>query len=83
MKLFSVYDKAVGAYMPMFPARVRGEAMRMVEDAARDPQGQFAKHLLDYVLYEIGEFDEGTGRFAQSDDHPQMIVHLSEFAREG
>ena len=80
LKLFSVFDKQVGAYMPMFPARTRGEALRMVEDAVRDPNGQFAKHLPDYTLYEIGTFDDGPGLFVQDANGPVLVVHLTEFA---
>lgn len=82
LKFYSVYDKPVGAYMPMFPARARGEAIRMVEDAARDPNGQFAKHLTDYTLYEIGQFDDGTGVFTQDPNGPVLMLHLSEFKSE-
>lgn len=81
MKLYSVYDKQVSAYMPMFPARARGEALRMVTDAATNPEGQFAKHLQDYVLYEIGEFLDDSGRIVQSDDHPVMVCPLAELVK--
>ena len=78
MMLFSVFDKKVGAFMPMFPARAKGEAIRMVSDAAADPQGQFIKHLEDYSLFQIGEFDDRSGKFVQGNEYPLQLVELLE-----
>lgn len=66
MKLlcFSVLDKAVGAYLPPFYSRSKGEAIRSFNDAAWDDKHQFAKHAADYILYECGSFDDHTGIFA-------------------
>ena len=81
MKYFAVRDKAIGAFMPMFAAKTRALAIRMVEDAARDSNGQFAKHLADYSFFELGEFDEDSGSFTAPDGGPQLIVQLFEFAK--
>lgn len=65
MKLlvFSVLDKAVGAYLQPFYSRSAGEALRSFTDAANDEKSQFARHAEDYVLYKLGEFDDNTGFF--------------------
>jgi hypothetical protein len=58
---FSVYDSKVGSYLPTFPARSRGEALRMFETAANDKDHQFHKYASDYTLFELGSFDDLTG----------------------
>lgn len=65
MKLlaFSVRDGAVQAFLPPFFVRHVGEAMRSFADAVTDPNHQFAKHVSDFVLYRIGEFDDLSGLF--------------------
>ena len=78
MKLYSVFDKQVSAFMPLFPARARGEAIRMVTDAALAENGQFSKHLADYDLYEIGVWDDSVGRVIQEAEHPLRLFPLLE-----
>lgn len=59
-KIFSVYDNAVEAYLPpiMFPTL--GAAIRAITDALADPSHQFTRHPHDYVLFELGEFDDSS-----------------------
>lgn len=59
--MFSVVDTKVGAFMPPFCARARGEALRSFQSACQDEKHQFFAHKADYVLYLIGEFDDSTG----------------------
>lgn len=61
MKVYSVYDSKVGAFMAPFFARSKGEATRMWHTAVNDPQTQFCKFPSDFTLFEIGEYDELTG----------------------
>lgn len=70
--IFAVHDKAVDAFLPPFFAPARGAAIRSFMDACSDPQHQFAKHLDDYVLYELGSFDDGNGTFAVHE--PQRVM---------
>lgn len=60
MKVFSVYDKAVDAFLQPFFMRSQGEAVRSFIDAVND--GKF-KHTEDYWLYMLGEFDDSVGFF--------------------
>lgn len=61
LKVFSVRDEKVEAFMTPFYGRARGEAMRSFLNAVADEGHQFAKNADDYVLYEIGEFDDQSG----------------------
>lgn len=59
----SVFDKAVGAYLQPYFARSKGEAIRSFSDACGDPQHQFNKHSIDYMLVELGYWDDSSGVF--------------------
>lgn len=61
LKMFAVYDMKVGAYMPPFTMRSRGEAVRSFMDAVADKSGQFIKHPEDYALWSIGDFNDQSG----------------------
>lgn len=64
LKVLAVYDSKVEAYLSPFFMRSRGEALRGFESAVNDPQTSFCRYPADYTLFEIGEFDESTGRIA-------------------
>lgn len=61
MKMFSVYDSKVGAYLAPFFAKSAGEALRMFEDAVNSEGTLFANHPADFTLFEVGEFGELSG----------------------
>lgn len=60
-KVFSLFDSAVEAYnVPMF-LRSRGEAIRALQSAVNDPQSSICKWPDQYVLFEIGTYDDSNG----------------------
>lgn len=59
--MYSIYDKVTGAFMHPFYARSRGEAIRSFSDAANDEKSQLSRHVNDYSLYIVGEFDDASG----------------------
>lgn len=61
LQLYSVVDMKVGAFMPPFSARARGEALRSFQSACQDEKHQFNAHRGDYVLFFLGEFDDTEG----------------------
>lgn len=76
MLAFAVHDKAVGAYLPVFFARSKGEAIRSFETAANSQEHQFAKNAGDYTLYHVGSFDDNSGMLEAVD--PQRILSALE-----
>lgn len=72
LQCYSVHDKAVGAFMPPFYAKSRGEAMRMFIDACSDANSNLSKHPADYVLFQCGEFEDGTGIFSSRE--PERVI---------
>lgn len=61
VQFYAVQDKKVGAFMPVFQMRSRGEAVRSFMDAVADEKSQLCKHYADYDLYQVAEFDDNTG----------------------
>ena len=63
MKLlvFSVFDSKAAVFgQPIF-VNTRGAAIRSFSDAVNKPDSPLARHAADYSLYQIGEYDDGTG----------------------
>lgn len=55
---FSVYDEKVQAFnAPFFQATV-GQAVRSFSDIVNDAESTIHRHPADYVLYQVGEFDD-------------------------
>lgn len=61
-KVFSVYDTQAKVYVNPFYQSTIGEAVRAFGDAVKDPQnGTLNKHPEDFILYEIGEWNDNSG----------------------
>lgn len=67
MKVFAVYDCKAEAYLQPFFSRNAGTAVRDFASAANAEEHQFHRFAGDYTLFEIGEFDEQSGRLSASD----------------
>lgn len=76
MQVFSILDKAVGAYLQPFFCRAKGEALRSFIDAVGDEKGDFCKHPDDYVLFWVSEFDTESGIFLAME--PQRLLSARE-----
>lgn len=61
LKVYAIFDAAVGAYMhPMF-FQSHGQVIRAWLDACNDVSTSFYKHPADYTLFQIAEYDEESG----------------------
>lgn len=61
IKIFTIYDTIAKAFLqPMFQPTT-GAMLRLWSDSMKDPKSQFAAHPGDYIMYEIGTYDEFTG----------------------
>lgn len=76
LHVYSVFDKAVGAYLQPFYARSQGEALRSFSEAANNGTSNFAKYPLDFTLVRLGEFDDNSGVFLTND--PVRVVSAAE-----
>lgn len=73
---FSVRDTAVGAFLPPFFTRSKGEAIRSFSEACNNAEHQFAKHASDYTLFFLGAFDDNSGLFTPCE--PERILSAME-----
>lgn len=76
MRLYSVRDKGVNAFLPPFVSPADGSAIRSFMDAVNDPKHEFGRHASDYDLYRLGDFDETIGFFVRT----EAVLLLSGFA---
>lgn len=61
--VFSVFDSKAAAYLPPFYAPTAGSALRSFMDAISKADHPFGKYPEDYTLFELGSFDDSTGKF--------------------
>lgn len=61
LKVFTVYDSAVGTHTSVHAEISQGVARRNFKDIAMDARSPLNKHPHDYVLFEVGEMDSVTG----------------------
>lgn len=74
--LFSVQDSKVGAFLPPFAARAKGEAIRSFSQAVSDEKHQFNQHKSDYSLWVLAEFEDGSGQVTAF--MPERVVGADE-----
>lgn len=60
LKMYSVFDSKVGAYLTPQYFRSNGEAIRAFTAAANASDHDFHKYASDYTLFEIGAFHDDT-----------------------
>lgn len=60
-KMFTVYDSKAEYYLQPFQMMTKGEAIRNFTEWANDTKTTIGKHPEDYILYEIGEYDNISG----------------------
>ena len=63
LKVYTVFDMASNAYLqPMF-FLTKGQAIRAFTEAISDEKHVFCKYPSDYVLFELGSFDDSSAKF--------------------
>lgn len=77
MRVFAVYDGATSSYERPFFARSAAEAIRSFEDACREANSPFAKHPVDFSLFQLADFDDVGGVFTGGP--PQRLCGAHEF----
>lgn len=61
LRVFSAYDGKLKVFMTPFMFLHLGQAHRAWTDLANDPSNVVGKHPSDFVLYEVGTFDDDKG----------------------
>jgi len=60
-KLFCIRDQKIGIFQEPFPCPTDKAALRSLEAAVQQGQGDLGKFPGDFDLYEIGNYDPETG----------------------
>lgn len=68
-KVYAIRDKKAESFMQPFFATNAALALRTFADHANNPDTIFAKHPFDFVLYEIGLFNDQTGAIENTADN--------------
>lgn len=61
--VFGVRDSKAQAFLQPFFSNSQGSAIRAFGDAVMDTNSPLGKHPTDYLLYELGSFDDNSGEF--------------------
>jgi len=63
-KMFAIFDSKISSFIeaPMMMIS-NGQAIRGWETACNDPKSDFYKHPEDFTLFELGTYDESSGKF--------------------
>lgn len=77
-KIFCVHDRAAGAYLNPFFMASRGLALRAFSELVEDEKHAFGKHPGDYVLYEIGTWNDQEADIVLEDE-PEHLGSGVEF----
>lgn len=67
LRLYSLFDSGVGAFMKPFWSDHKANAMRSFTQVVNDksnPDNMIANHPDQFVLFELGAFDQPTGVFS-------------------
>lgn len=78
MKVFAVYDTKALCYATPFFMGSAGTAIRAFSDLVNDNQSSVSKHPTDYILFEIGEFDDQTAKLVSLKE-PRNLGLASDF----
>lgn len=63
LRVYSVFDSKVGAYLPPIYFRSKGEAIRSFSSAVAKEDHEFCRYAEDYTLFELGEWDDSDAKF--------------------
>lgn len=66
LKVFSLLDSKTGHFSPPFFTHHVGNAIRMCIDVASDMSTQIARHPADFILCQLGTWDDQSGQFETS-----------------
>lgn len=62
-RIYSVHDSAAEAYLLPFLLPTKGLAIRGFGEAVNNPKHDFSKYAEQYVLFELGTFNDATASF--------------------
>lgn len=77
LKVYSVYDEKAGIFAQPFFMPNKGTALRAMSGVFKNTEHEFSKFPQDYTIYELGDYDDNSGRI-NSYDKPEHVCRISE-----
>jgi len=79
-RIYSVFDDKAECFMPPFNQSTEGIALRVFSDACRQPDHPFQLNTADYHLYDLGEYDDQTGKII-CNKAPRLVLSGEEVVK--
>lgn len=80
MNIFTIFDTKAKAYLQPFFSRNKATALREVTQVVNTPDHSFNIHCEDYGLFQLGEYDEKTGKIESYPPiHIANLIELKTF----
>lgn len=76
MRIFSIFDRKSLAFATPFFMKTTGEATRALREHLKDGNSLISKYPEDFELYEVGGFDDQTGRLIDPQES-QFILNAA------
>jgi len=76
--MFAIWDDAAKAYMQPFSRQTTGLALRDFTNMVNDPSTIINRHASQFVLFQIGTFDDSTGELASSQELVVSAMQVKE-----
>lgn len=80
-KAFAVYDSKASCFGVPFFMATTGLAVRAFSELVNDPKSTVSRYPTDFVLFQVGEFDDQKGIFVPM-EHQVNLGMASEYVRE-
>lgn len=80
LKVYSIFDSKVEAFMQPFYCKSKGEAIRSITEAVNDPKTSLSKYPEDFTLFELGSWDDSNCKFGLHST-PYSLGLLVEFKK--
>lgn len=73
-KLYAVFDVKAQVFMSPVAFGTNGLALRWFADLVNNPECPFSRHPGDYILYEVGGWNDQSGNCACVSPHVQLAA---------
>ena len=81
MKIYAVFDDKARVYgTPQFML-TDGIAIRTLADVVKEPSSMIAKHPEDFSMYELGSYDEASGKIT-AHENPVFLIRAVSLIEE-
>jgi len=81
LKVYAIYDIKVQLFQQPFYMQTNLQAIRGFADLVNDEKSSLNKHPEDYRLFELGDYDEESGTFKNT-EQPVLLAEAMEYTKK-